>query len=309
MAVSRSETGQNASVPAGAGNGAHSDGGVTVQLRTSDGWAVQHGVLTVTDFTGRQVARAIADADGNVVTAPLPPGSYTAIITAPGYAPLARTTMVGASGSASLGVLAMDRVGGHDLPSAGQWTIDPAHSSVQAISRHIGLSSVKGRFTDFEGTIIVADPIERSSVHAVIQADSIDTGSKMRDDHLRSADFLDVARFPTLEFRSTRISNAGNGNSHGIGIAGDDRNGSDAWYLDGELTLRGVTRPVRLDLTYLGTGPDPWGGTRAACRASTELHREEFAMNFNQVVQAGINAIGTTLRIELDIRAVRGKLA
>ncbi|MGC5412510.1 YceI family protein, partial [Streptomyces sp. DT225] len=78
------------------------------------------------------------------------------------------------------------------------------------------------------------------------------------------------------------------------------------WTVHGELTMRGVTRPVDLDLSYLGTGPDPWGGVRAAFSATAELRREDFAMNYNQVVQAGIAAIGTTLRVELDIQAVQG---
>jgi polyisoprenoid-binding protein YceI len=100
-----------------------------------------------------------------------------------------------------------------------------------------------------------------------------------------------VARFPEITYRSTGLTPAG----------------SDRWTVSGELTLHGVVRPVDLDLAYLGTGADPWGGTRAAFRATTELHREDFAMNYNQVVQAGIAAIGTTLRVELDVQAVQGE--
>lgn len=265
-------------------------GGVRAQIRTSDGWAVPHAVLTVTDFGGRQVARAVADADGEVGTDQLTAGHYTAIITAAGHAPVARTAVVAASGSAALGVVELVRAGGRELPAPGVWTIDPAHSAVQATARHLGLSSVKGRFAEFGGQIRVGNPVEGSSVHAVIQAASIDTGNGMRDEHLRSADFLDVTRHPTIEFRST-------------GLAPADK---DRWRLDGELTLHGYTRPVRLDLDYLGIGPDPWGGVRAAYRASTVLRRQDFAMNYNQVVQAGISAVGTTLRVELDIQAVQG---
>ncbi|MGW0859200.1 YceI family protein, partial [Streptomyces sp. NPDC002690] len=124
----------------------------------------------------------------------------------------------------------------------------------------------------------------------VIDAASIDTGNGMRDKHLRSADFLDVERFPELAY-----------SSHALVPAGPDR-----WTVKGELTMRGIARPVDLDLTYLGTGPDPWGGVRAAFRATAELRRDDFAMNYNQVVKAGISAIGTTLRVELDIQAVQG---
>ncbi len=112
----------------------------------------------------------------------------------------------------------------------------------------------------------------------------------MRDGHLKSPDFLDVEQYPEITYRSTGL----------------EATGTDRWTLHGDLHLHGHTRPVDLDLTYLGTGPDPWGGTRAAFRATTELHREDFAMNYNQVLQAGIAAIGTTLKIQLDIQAVQG---
>jgi polyisoprenoid-binding protein YceI len=151
---------------------------------------------------------------------------------------------------------------------------------------------VHGRFTDFSGTIEIApDDVTKSRVEAVIKAASIDTGNGMRDTHLRSGDFLDVERFPEITYRSTGLTQAG----------------TDRWTVHGELGLHGVVRPVDLDLAYLGTGADPWGGTRAAFRATTELRREDFAMNYNQVLQAGIAAIGTTLRVELDIQAVQGE--
>jgi polyisoprenoid-binding protein YceI len=266
-------------------------GSVRAQVRTSDGWPVRNAVLTVTDLTGRQVDRVLADDGGVVASGPLPAGNYTAIVTAAGHAPVARTAMVGESGEASLGVVALARLGGRALPAPGPWTIDPVHSSLGLIARHLGLSSIRGRFGEFGGRIDVADPLERSSAHAVIKAASVDTGNGTRDDHLRSADFLDVEQHPTIEFRSTMLGPTG----------------EDAWALDGELTVRGKTRPVRLDMTYLGVGPDPWGGTRAAFAASTELHREDFGITFNQVLQAGIDAIGTTVRVELDIQAVQGE--
>jgi polyisoprenoid-binding protein YceI len=150
---------------------------------------------------------------------------------------------------------------------------------------------VHGRFTEFGGTIRIApDDITNSRVDAVIRAASIDTGNGMRDTHLKSADFLDVEQYPEITYRST-----------GVTAAGTDR-----WTVHGELALHGVVRPVDLDLAYLGTGADPWGGTRAAFRATAELRRDDFAMNYNQILQAGIAAIGTTLKVELDIQAVQG---
>ena len=272
--------------------------GLTAKIRTRDGWAVSHAVVTVTDMTGAQVLRAEADTEGAVRDVnPLAPGPYTVIVTAVGYAPAAATAIVTAGGPpsgggrAEVGTVTLARQGGTELPPPGPWTVDPAHSTVGAVAQHLGISSVRGRFTDFAATVEIApDDIAKSRVEAVIRAASIDTGNGMRDDHLRSPDFLDVARYPEITYSSTGLTPAG----------------SDRWTVHGELTLHGVVRPVDLDLAYLGTGADPWGGTRAAFRATTELHREDFAMNYNQVVQAGIAAIGTTLKVELDVQAVQG---
>ncbi|MFJ9543141.1 YceI family protein [Streptomyces sp. NPDC101225] len=266
--------------------------GLSAKIRTRDGWAVSHAVVTVTDTAGTQVLRAEADSEGAVRDATaLAPGPYTVVVTAVGYAPVASSALVTASGRAELGAVTLSRQGGTELPPPGTWTIDPAHSSVGAVARHLGISSVHGRFTDFAGRIEIApDEVEKSRVEAVVRATTIDTGNGMRDGHLRSPDFLDTERYPEITYRSTGLTAAG----------------ADRWTVHGELTLHGVVRPVDLDLAYLGTGPDPWGGTRAAFRATTELRREDFAMNYNQVLQAGIAAIGTTLRIELDIQAVQG---
>ncbi|MFE1479474.1 YceI family protein [Streptomyces fimicarius] len=266
--------------------------GLRAQVRTRDGWAVQHAVVTVTDMTGAQVLRAAADEDGAVRTdGSLAAGAYTVIVTAVGYAPAASTALVTASGRIEAGQIVLARQGGVELPPPGTWSLDPAHSSVGAVAQHLGISSVHGRFTDFGGRIEIAEEIGSSRVDAVIRAASIDTGNGMRDKHLRSPDFLDVDRFPEIAYSST-----------GLAPAGPDR-----WTVHGELTMHGVSRAVDLDLSYLGTGPDPWGGVRAAFHATAELRRDDFAMNYNQVVQAGISAIGTTLRVELDIQAVQGE--
>ncbi|CAL9483084.1 YceI family protein [Streptomyces werraensis] len=266
---------------------------LTARIRTRDGWAVSHAVVTLTDGTGSQVLRAEADAEGAVRDATeLAPGAYTVVVTAVGYAPAAASALVTASGRAEIGTVTLARSGGTELPPPGPWTVDPAHSSVAAVAQHLGISSVRGRFTDFTASVEIApDDVAKSRVEAVIRAASIDTGNAMRDTHLRSPDFLDAARHPEITYRSTGLTQAG----------------TDRWTVHGELTMRGVVRPVDLDLAYLGTGADPWGGTRAAFRATTELHREDFAMNYNQVVQAGIAAVGTTLRVELDVQAVQGE--
>ncbi len=267
------------------------DGGLRARVRTKDGWAVRHAALTVTDMTGSQIVRAIADETGVVRTDPLPAGAYTVIVTAVGYQPTASTAMVGPSGRADLGNVILARQAGVELPAPGRWTIDPAHSTVVAVAQHLGISSIRGTFSAFSGQIRVAAQVEESSVTATIEAASIDTGNKTRDDHLRSPDFLDVDSFPAISYRTTR----------GLTPAGPDR-----WTVHGELTMHDLTNQVDLDLVYLGCGPDPWGGTRAAFRATAELQRDDFAVKYNQMLQAGVAMVGTTMRVELDIQAVRG---
>jgi len=266
--------------------------GLLATIRTAEGWAVERAVLTVTDMSGHQVARAVADATGSVATEPLSPGVYTAVLTAAGYMPVARTAQISSDGSGSLGEIALAPVAGAiELPPPGPWTIDPVHSTVLATARHLGIASVKARFSDVNGRITVGRPIEQSSVFAEIKAAGIDTGIKMRDDHLRSPDFLDVETYPTIEFESTGLR----------------QRGADTWTMSGVLTLHGERRDVDLDLTYGGHGPDPWGGVRVAFHAETQLHRNDFAINYNAMVRAGVAAIGSTVKIEIDLEAVQGE--
>lgn len=263
-------------------------GSVTAALRTRQGWAVPDAVLTVTDSAGTQVGRVEADADGAVSVGELAAGTYTAIVTAAGYQPQARPAVVRPGQAAALGSLTLERAGGAELPAAGEWVIDPAHSSILVTVQHLGIGSVHGRFTEFGGRVRVADPLEASEVDVRIEAASVDTANSARDEHLRNPDFLDVERFPAITFAAT-----------GLTARGDDR-----WDLDGDLTLCGVTRRVGLDTRFVGVGPDPWGGTRASATATTRLRREDFAMTFNQFLSTGMAAIGTTLRVDVDIQAV-----
>ncbi|MFC4005462.1 YceI family protein [Prauserella oleivorans] len=266
--------------------------GLSGLVRTSEGWAVEHAVLTVTDLGGRQAARATADARGAVMTGPLPAGVYTAVVTAAGYLPVARTAQIGGDGGGSLGEITLaPEEGAVELPPTGPWVIDPVHSSVVVTARHLGIASIKARFPELSGQLHVERPVERSSVRARIDAAAIDTGIKMRDDHLRSADFLDVETYPVIDFVSTGLT----------------QRGTDRWTMRGELTLHGQRREVELDLHYGGYGPDPWGGVRAAFHAETQLSRDDFAINYNAMVRAGVAAIGTTVKVEIDIQAVQGE--
>ncbi|ASR38662.1 hypothetical protein BAY61_30800 [Prauserella marina] len=265
--------------------------GISGIVRSADGWAVEHAVLTVTDPRGRQAARSQADANGAVLTEPLAPGVYTVVVTAAGYQPVARTTQVATDGSGSIGQVRLTpEDGAIELPPEGPWVIDPMHSSLVVTARHLGIASIKARFPELSGSIVVERPVERSSVRAEIEATSIDTGIKMRDDHLRSAEFLDVEKYPTIGFVSTGLR---------------QRDG-EQWQLFGELSLHGRRREIELDLRYGGFGPDPWGGVRAAFHAETQLSRSDFAIDYNAMVRAGVAAVGTTVKVELDIQALRG---
>jgi len=176
------------------------------------------------------------------------------------------------------------------MSAATHWDIDPSHSDVQFTVRHMVVTKTRGRFTRWAGTIDLdeADPT-RSSVSVRIEADSIDTGHADRDAHLRSADFLDVASHPTLEFRST-----------GIERLGDERH-----RIHGELTIRGVTRPVTLDAELGGIKADPWGSQRAGFSARTKIDRRDFGLTWNQALEAGGLLVGEKVDIELEVEAVR----
>jgi polyisoprenoid-binding protein YceI len=261
---------------------------VTVRVIAPGGWPVEHAVLTLTDTIGHQVGRTTVDSAGRAAIPQVPPGSYTLIIAAPGHQPVARTAVVGAAGL-DLGEVELTATGELRLPEPGVWDIDPVHSSVRIRARHIGLASVHGRIADFAGSVVVTDPVENSVVEVTLQAGSVDTGNSDRDAHLRSKDFLHTEAFPEITFRSKSLR-----------ALAEDR-----WAMDGEITIRGVTRQIVLDTTYLGVGPDPWGGVRGAFHSVTELRREDFAIDWNQAVRVGIGVVGGILQVELDIEIVR----
>lgn len=177
-----------------------------------------------------------------------------------------------------------------DLP-AGTWEIDPVHSSAEFSVRHMMVSKVKGRFTRLSGTITVAPDPAQSSVVASIDPASVDTHDTTRDNHLRSADFFDVEHFPTIEFRSTEV-----------------RPGTDGHVLVGDLTIRGVTRSVTLDLEHNGTSPDPYGGQRTGFTATTALNRKDFGLTWNAAIEGtGGVVVGDRVNVALEVEAVRQK--
>jgi len=171
---------------------------------------------------------------------------------------------------------------------AGTWKIDPVHSDVSFSVRHMMVSKVRGRFGSFEGEIGTApDPLD-SAVSASIDLSSIDTNQPQRDAHIRSSDFFEVDAHPNMTFRSTGIRPDGDGN----------------YVVDGELSLRGVTRPVALNLEFNGFGPDPFGGTRAGFSATTELNRRDFGIDISMPLDGGGVVIGDKVTVNLEIEAV-----
>jgi polyisoprenoid-binding protein YceI len=177
---------------------------------------------------------------------------------------------------------------GQRVPPAGRWVIDPSHSSLQFVARHMMISKVRGRFHKFDGTIVIAEDPLRSSVEATIDASTIDTGDADRDAHLRAAEFLDVERFPLVTFTSSSLSAGGDGK----------------WQLDGELTIRDVTRVVTIAVEFCGVAKDPWGNLRAGFLGTTEINREEFDITWNQALEAGGFLVGKGVKVEVDVEAL-----
>jgi polyisoprenoid-binding protein YceI len=175
---------------------------------------------------------------------------------------------------------------------AGTWTIDPVHSEVSFVVRHMMVSKVRGRFDKFEGTIVTApDPLQ-SSVTATVELSSVNTGEPNRDNHIRSADFFEVESHPHLTFRSTGV-----------------RPDGDNFLLDGDLTIRGTTKPVTLKLEVNGFGPDAYGGTRAGFSATGVINRHDFGVSFNGPIPGvpGGVAVSEKVTISIEAEGVLGK--
>jgi polyisoprenoid-binding protein YceI len=173
------------------------------------------------------------------------------------------------------------------FPIPGTWTIDPGHADVAFVGRHFGLTKVRGRFTDVRGTVRFVEDPAASAVEVVIGMASVDSGNRTRDEHLRSAELFDVARFPEATFRSTDVEWRG-----------------DAGTAHGDLTIHGVTRRVALDVTYEGSARDPWGAERAVFSAATTIDREDFGVSWNMAVPTGGLLVSRDIRIEIEVETV-----
>ena len=174
------------------------------------------------------------------------------------------------------------------LPKAGTYVIDPAHTEVGFVARHLIGTKVRGRFTEVSGSFTIAENPDDSTLEAEVQAASIHTNQSMRDDHLRTNDFLDVANHPTLNLKSTSIK----------------RVREDHWILTADLTIRGVTRPVDFDLEFLGEGPSMQEGkTVVAFEATGEIDRRDFGVSFNHSLLDGSVVVGNKVAIEIEVEA------
>ena len=178
---------------------------------------------------------------------------------------------------------------GVTIPTPGKFELDPMHTRVGFVARHLMVSKVRGGFTKATGTIVVDEDPLKSSVEVNIDAASIDTGVADRDGHLRSPDFLDVEKFPSLSFRSTGV----------LATAGNE------FKLVGTLTVRDVTREVTLDVEFEGVAKSPWGQEVIGFTATTEIDREEFGITWNQALETGGVLVGRKVKVEIGAEAVR----
>jgi polyisoprenoid-binding protein YceI len=169
----------------------------------------------------------------------------------------------------------------------GTWDIDPVHSEVSFTVRHMMVSKVRGRLGTFSGEIVTAPRFTDSTVTATVDASSVDTGNAQRDGHIRTTDFFAAETYPTWEFRSTALR--ADGEDHA---------------LDGELTIKGVTRPVSFALEVNGFGPDAYGGTRAGFSASTTINRSDFGVDIAMPLDGGGVVVSEKVQVDLEIEAV-----
>jgi polyisoprenoid-binding protein YceI len=175
-----------------------------------------------------------------------------------------------------------------EIPVAGQYAIDPAHTSVEFIGRHLMITKVRGRFPDVSGVITIDEEPERSHVEVTLGVASIDSGNPDRDAQLRSPDFFDVENYPTMTFNSTQVS---------FGK-------SDTWMVTGDMTVRDVTCPVTFEVEFDGANASPFGDQRIGFSAATDMDREDWGLSFNVALETGGVLVGKKVRIELNVQAV-----
>ena len=168
--------------------------------------------------------------------------------------------------------------------TTGTWVIDPTHSEVGFVARHLMVTKVRGSFTDVSGTVEVAEDVSASVANVVIKTASVSTGTADRDGHLRSADFFDVETFPEMTFVST---------------------GFDGETLTGDLTIKDVTKPVTLDVEFNGVATDPWGNEKAGFEATADINRTDWNLNWNAALEKGGVLVSEKIKLVLDVQLAK----
>jgi polyisoprenoid-binding protein YceI len=171
----------------------------------------------------------------------------------------------------------------------GTWKIDPGHSNVEFSAKHLGIATVRGKFNEFEGTLEIGDDLASARAYGTVSAASVTTNEDQRDDHLRSEDFFHAEVHPELTFESTAIRPVD----------------EDSFEIEGELTMRGVTRPITLRADVQGTESDPWGNERVGLEVTGKLNRRDWGMTFNQALGSGNVLVSDRIKLSLDISAVK----
>ena len=180
-------------------------------------------------------------------------------------------------------------VDGVQLPAAGTYVLDPTHTRIGFVARHLMVTKVRGSFLQFEGSITVGEDVASSTAEATIQTGSIDTGTPDRDTHLRSGDFLEAEKYPTITFRNAKVVS---------------QDGAE-FKVTGDLTIKETTRPVTLDVELDGVAKDPWGNEKLAVTARTEIDREDFGMTWNVALETGGVLVSKKVVIEIEAQAAR----
>jgi polyisoprenoid-binding protein YceI len=175
------------------------------------------------------------------------------------------------------------------LIPTGTWSVDPAHSKVGFAVKHMGIATVRGEFTEFQGALEIGEDLRSAKVYGTVSAQSVDTNEPQRDEHLRSADFFDVAHYPELRFEATEIEELD----------------EDEFRITGQLTIHGVTNPIVLHAEVQGTDIDPWGNERVGLEVTGQLSRGDYGMKFNQALGSGNMLVGDKVNLALDISAVK----
>ena len=181
-------------------------------------------------------------------------------------------------------------IDGTETPVRGVWAIDPSHTTVEFIGRHLVFTKVRGRFTDVSGSVTISDDPNASAVEVTLDAGSLTTGNADRDGHLRSADFFDVESHPQITFKSTNVAWKGSEGS-----------------VTGDLTVRGVTKPITLDVELGGVVTDPWGGNRAVFSARGEVNREDWGLTWNMPLEKGGLLVSKNIQFEIETEIVLQK--